>query len=348
MRTRLSGILAIAGIALITLPGCVSSKKYKASQATLERVRQDSAQLAQQVSTCNGNLQTAQQQNAALQKSLDTKTTEYAAQQSKLDTYQGYFSKQQEAMGRVMQEMKDSLQTAGLTESDMQQTSGILYVNLDENRLFKKNSTVVTKQGKQMITGLATVLKSHDDINVGVDNGYTASGGMASSDMGTTPSGNMSSSSNSNSNWSSSAPVKKHHYVKKSSAGASTASRNTTGNGTPDNTATTSTATTGAKAATPHKHVARKYSTESSMAWSNGMSGKQKSAWMLKAARVNTVAGSLLKEGVPRVAIIAQRPPTDGSADNGKIRVIVTHNPGEFTPPASSASTSGASSGLDK
>ena len=345
MRTRLSGILAIAGIALITLPGCVSSKKYKASQATLERVRQDSAQLAQQASTCNTNLQAAQQQNAAIQKSLDSKTAEYTAQQSKLDTYQGYFSKQQEAMGRVTQELKDSLQTSGLTESDMQQTNGMLYVSLDENTMFKKNSTVVTKQGKQMISGLATVLKSHDDINVGVDNGYTASG-MVAADMGTaSSSGNKSSS-----DWSNSAaPVKKHHYAKKSSAGSTTAPASGTaaGNGTPSNSTTTSTASSGAKAATPHKHVAHKYSSESTMAWSNGMSGKAKSAWMLKAARVNTVAGSLLKEGIPRVAIIAQRPPTDGSDNNGKIRVIVTHTPGEFTPPATTAASSG-SAGLDK
>jgi len=339
MRTRLSGILAIAAFALISLPSCVSSKKYKASQATLERVRQDSAQLAQQVSTCNGSLQSAQQQNASLQKSLDTKTAEYTAQQSKLDTYSGYFSKQNEAMGRLTQELKDSLQTAGLTESDMQQTNGILYVNLDENTLFKKNSTVVTKQGKQMITGLATVLKSHDDINVGVDNGYTASGGMASADMSTSP----APSSDYNA-----APAKKHHVVKHRAA-AAPAPASASGNGTPDNTSSTaSAATSGTKTATPHKHAARKYSSESTMAFKNGMSGKEKSAWMLKAARVNTVAGSLLKEGVPRVGIIAQRPPTDGSANNGKIRVIVTHNPGEFTPPASSASTTGASSGLDK
>ena len=101
MRTRLSGILAMAGIALIAFPSCVSSKKYKTSQATLQRVRDDSARLAQQVATLNGNLQSEQDKNAALQKSLDSKTAEYTAQQSKLDNYQGYFSKQQEAMGRV-------------------------------------------------------------------------------------------------------------------------------------------------------------------------------------------------------------------------------------------------------
>jgi outer membrane protein OmpA-like peptidoglycan-associated protein len=326
MRTRLSGILAMAGIALISFPSCVSSKKYKTSQATLQRVRDDSAKLAQQVSTCNTSLQSAQETNASLQKSLDSKTADYTAAQTKLDSYQGYFSKQQEAMGRVTQEVKDSLQPAGVAESDMEQSNGMLYVNLDENTMFKKNSTVVTKQGKQVISSLANVIKSHDDIHVGVDNGYTATGNTA--DMGTASSG-------ASSNWSSSAPAKKHHYAKPRAASTATASSGTA------STSTASTASTGTKAAVPRKR-ARNYSKESTMAWSSGMTGKQKSAWMLKAARVNTVAGSLLRSGLPRVAIIAQRPPTDGSADNGKIRVIVSHTPAEFTPPASSASANGS------
>lgn len=329
MRTRLSGILAMAGIALIMLPSCVSSKKYKASQATLQRVRDDSARLAQQVSTCNSSLQSEQDKSAALQKSLDSKTADYTAQQTKLDSYQGYFSKQQEAMGRVTQELKDSLQPAGVAESDMQQTNGMLYVNLDENTMFKKNSTVVTKQGKQVINSLATVIKSHDDVHVGVDNGYTATGNVASSDMGTASSGTSS-------NWSSSAPAKKHHYAKPRAASTATASSASA------STSTASTAGTGTKTATPHKRAARNYSRESSAAWASGMTGKQKSAWMLKAARVNTVAGSLLRSGLPRVAIIAQRPPTDGSADNGKIRVIVSHTPAEFTPPPSASANGSA------
>jgi outer membrane protein OmpA-like peptidoglycan-associated protein len=338
MRTRLSGILAMAGIALITLPGCVSSKKYKASQATLQRVRDDSARLAQQASACNASLQTAQDQNASLQKSLDKSTADYTAQQAKLETYNGYFSKQQEAMGRVTQELKDSLQSTGLTESDLEQSNGMLYVNLDENTLFKKNSTMVSKQGKQMIAGLATVLKSHDDINVGVDNGYTASGNMASSSAGTgSTSDNMSSAS--------AAPARKHHYAAKRRAASSATSGSTasSGTGTTQSSTATQGSTASAKSATPHKHAARNYSKESSAAWASGMTGKQKSAWMLKAARVNTVAGSLLKEGIPRVAIIAQRPPTDGSADNGKIRVIVTHTAGEA--PQTGSSTTPASTG---
>lgn len=330
MRTRLSGILAMAGIALIAFPSCVSSKKYKTSQATLQRVRDDSAKLAQQVSTCNASLQSETDKNASLQKSLDSKTAEYTAMQTRVDTYQGYFSKQQEAIGRVSQELKDSLQTAGLTESDLEQTNGMLYVNLDENKVFKKNTTVVTKQGKQMITGLATVIKSHDDLNVGVDNGYTASAGMASAGMGSS-SGSMSSTSPSD-NWSSSTAPRKHHYVKHHATTSSGDAAATTNN--------QSTASTGTKSTTPHKHVARNYSRESAAAWATGMTGKQRSAWMLKAARVNTVAGNLLKEGVPRVAIIAQRPPTDGSANNGKIRVIVTHTPGEAPQPSSSATSS--------
>lgn len=56
MKTRLNVGIATAGIAVLLLAGCVSSKKYKSSQAALQQMRNDSAQLAQQVSSLNLSL----------------------------------------------------------------------------------------------------------------------------------------------------------------------------------------------------------------------------------------------------------------------------------------------------
>src|SRR5579872_2502959 len=71
MKTKLKMSFLAAGTALILLTGCVSSKKYKASQADVAKLKGDSAQLQQQVTSLNGNIQDLQNKNTALQSTLD-------------------------------------------------------------------------------------------------------------------------------------------------------------------------------------------------------------------------------------------------------------------------------------
>src|ERR1700722_12291028 len=106
MKARLNMSFAIAGIALLSLTGCVSSKKYKASQADLSKVRGDSAQLAQQVASLNGNVHDLQDKNTALRRSLDSNSSNYTAQQKSLDNYRGYFKEQQDTMAQVNQDVQ--------------------------------------------------------------------------------------------------------------------------------------------------------------------------------------------------------------------------------------------------
>src|ERR1700754_3522176 len=106
MKTRLKVSFVSAGVALILLTGCVSSKKYKTSQAELAKVRNDSAQLAQQVTSLNGNVQDLQNKNTPLQQSLDASKNQTATTQKSLDYYQGYFKDQQSALGQVGEDVK--------------------------------------------------------------------------------------------------------------------------------------------------------------------------------------------------------------------------------------------------
>src|SRR5689334_7260931 len=115
MKTRLSLVLATAGVAVILSTGCVSSKKYKASQASLQQVRNDSARLAQQVASLNENVHSLEEKNTTLQRSLDSSSTNYANQQKNLDYYQTYFSQQQSAMTQVSDDLKGTLSQAGLS-----------------------------------------------------------------------------------------------------------------------------------------------------------------------------------------------------------------------------------------
>src|ERR1700761_3039793 len=100
MNARLKTSFAVAGSALILLTGCVSSRKYHRSEADLAKVRKDSAQLAQQVSSLNGNVSNLQNKNADLQRSLDQSNSKYAAQQQTISGYQAYFKARQDTMSQ--------------------------------------------------------------------------------------------------------------------------------------------------------------------------------------------------------------------------------------------------------
>src|ERR1700744_411454 len=112
MQSMLTTACVATRTALILLTGCVSIKKYKASQADVAKLKSDSTQLAQQVSSLNTNVTDLQNKNTTLQSSLDKTNSDYAAQQQHLTYYQNYFKEQQTAMNQVSDDLKGALTQA--------------------------------------------------------------------------------------------------------------------------------------------------------------------------------------------------------------------------------------------
>jgi outer membrane murein-binding lipoprotein Lpp len=339
MKTRLNR-LATAGVATILLAGCVSSKKYKSSQEALQQMRNDSVRLAQQVTSLNENIQTLEQKNTSLQRSLDSSNSNYASQQKSLDYYQEYFNKQKGTLSQVSEELKGALSQAGLANEDVQQTNDAIYVSLDENKVFKKNSTAVTPNGKQALTSLAQVIKNRSsDVNVTVSDGDSSSG-QSSTTAATAdnmPADNMSAN-----------PAPSHHRTHQGMthrrSAAKKAAADNQGNAADKDQAQNnaskaagqSVAETDKKSnvAVAHKKAKRRYaSSEGSMTFYNNPSRLSKNrAWALKQGRVNSVANGLLQNGVPKVNLLMQQPVSGGNAQSNSIKVIITPTMNDFDP----------------
>jgi outer membrane protein OmpA-like peptidoglycan-associated protein len=341
MKMKLHVGIATAGVAVVLLSGCVSSKKYKSSQAALSQMRNDSIQLAQQVASLNQNVQSLQDKNNALQRSLDASTSSYATSQKNLGYYQDYFKQQQSNVSQMSDQLKGALSQAGVTNGDIQQVNNTIYVRLDENTLFKKNSTAVTTSGKQALNSLADVIKKQNDINVFVNDGDSSSGTMAmSSSSGTgngTASDNASGTTMSDNSTATAAP--KHHHThhaahkstmgtdEKSTAAASTSS-GSTGAAAESN-------TNGSTAVVHHKHH-HKYSSESSSTtyYSNMGKSSGNKMWMLKQHRMGIVANSFLQNGIPKVNITMKQPDMNGNQSN-TIAVVIVPKMSDFNPQSS-------------
>lgn len=323
MKARLNMSFAIAGTALILLTGCVSSRKYKASQAELAKVRTDSAQLAQQVTSLNGNVNDLQNRNAALRQSLDSSSGRVAEQQKSLDYYQGYFKERQDTLNQVSEDVKGALTQAGITNGDVQQTNDAVYVRLDENELFKKNSTMVTPVGKQVLDGLTQVIRSRSNVNVAVGSGDSAAAWVATNDMSADAA--MS-------------PAPRHHktmHAHHSSMSAATGGGQSSGTGgsTSGGSVAASTNGTGSNSnpAPAHKKV-HHYSSEGSMAVYNGPGHMHNHAWALKQGRMVAVADHFLKNGMPMINLTLQQPPMNGAPQGKAIKIIITPKRENFNP----------------
>lgn len=358
MKTGISRSFAIAGISTLLLAGCVSSKKYKASQAELQRVRSDSAQLAQQVSSLNQNVQTIQQKNTALQQSLDSTSRNYTSSQQSLDYYQTYFTKQQTSITQISQELKDALSQAGLTDQDLQQMNGAVYVSLNENNIFKNNSTTVSTKGQQALNSLAQVLKNHTDVDVTVDNDVPA----ASADQTTTGTSGMSNNSTSYNSTGNSTTTSTTGYAStrtrrpaQSMARSKSKTSNTTDASTQNSTSQASPNTADAQKTTPsrssgaqsgnstakvHRKAPRKSSGEGAVTYSNNaadlkkLSAKTRASYTLKTGRVNTVAKHLLQGGLPKLNVAVKQPASYNNAtQSNNIKVIISPVMADFNPP---------------
>lgn len=304
---RTLGMILSAGVLLTS---CVSSKKYHASQAEVARLKADSTTLAQDASNLHQNITSMEQKNSELQKTLETSNSTNAGLQKNVAYYHDYFDKQTAAVTQVNDELKTSLAPSGLTDQDIRQVDGVIYVNIGEKSLFKGKTAILSAKGKDLVNSLGQFVKSHETVDISVaDLEQSNSSVVANSDGSTSMSqGTTATASSANTD----ANTDKKIYTK---------TRPTTDK-------------------TYHKsvvHHARKSPTavgEKSMTFSSRKNYSSMHRSMARAMawrRQNVVADELLRNGLPKVKLVSQNQPmsSDNSAAKG-VQVVLTQDVGNF------------------
>jgi len=340
MKARGTVSMATVGIAVMLLASCVSSRKYKESQANLQAMRNDSVMLSQKVDALNGNIQECQQKTTALQQSLDNANKSYADQQKSLDNYQAYFNTRQTSMSQISQELKDGLAQAGPAYTVRQVNDQVyVFIDADDKSVFKSNTMVVTADGKQALNGIVTVLKNHPDIIITVDDdansSYATQAGIITDQ--TSPSTDVVTDNTSAGN--SSSAMDRGQTMNQSSATKSSTSSNSS-------MASTSKSKTGSSyksasrksSATAKKSPAKSSVSEGKASYvTRGSTKKSKTPSMaLRKARTSAVANHLVKNGVPKVNTVMQDPA--GTPTNPKTQVVIVVTPSMDKNPQNNAS----------
>jgi hypothetical protein len=351
MKTTTMRTIGVVFSAGILLSSCVSSKKYHKSEAEVAKLRNDSTTLAQQGSTLQQNLTAEQQKNADLQKSVANGTTANAGLQKNVAYYRDYSDKQQASTTQIKGELSTALASSGLTDQDVTLTDGKIYINVGEKSLFKGTSAVLTPKGKELVDNLGQFVKSHDGVDVNVAdlqqatvNGSTGGGTDNAMASTTTTDQNNQSASAANS------------VASGSSNGTYTKTRRThaatTGNTDGAATATTDKTTVrrNTVAVVHHKKAIQPASGESkAVAYSSGRHNKYTAERNIRSAaramawkRQNTVTDALLKDGIPKVKVVAQNQAGTENANAQKgVQVVLVNNMDEFYKHMSEAPVTG-------
>ena len=307
---RTLGMVVSAGVLLTS---CVSSKKYHASQAEVARLKTDSSTMALDANNLHQNITAMEQKNNDLQKSLESSNSTNAGLQKNVTYYHDYFDKQTTAVTQVNDELKTTLAPAGLTDQDIRQVDGVIYVNIGEKSLFKGKTAILSAKGKEMVSSLGQFVKNHEAVDISIaDLEQANTSGMANSDA----TGTMNQSS--------------------------TATTGVSGSGNTDGSMGKKVYTKTRPSAdkTYHKsvvHHVRKSPVavgEKSMTFSSRRNYSSMHRSMARAMawrRQNVVADELLKNGLPKVKLVSQNQPmsSDNSAAKG-VQVVLSPDASNF------------------
>ncbi len=312
---RLFTTTLVAGLSLaFVLPGCVSSRKYKTSQSSLQmsqqavqQLKDDSTRLANESTSLKEKVSGLESANSSMKTSLDSVNTYLSQQRPNMD-YQAYFTSRQEAGTQLQQTLTTDLAASGLTMDEIDHKNGTVSVSLDEKKFFSPGSANLNATGKKVISQIATTAKAQPDFVVGV---MPAAIGMpASSETDAT-----ANSSNAADNNIASAEMKE-------------GSSKTNGSGVKSSSAKKTSAKRSYASAKKH------YSSESGKTVSNKWKPRKTAdaSMALRSARATTVAKSLLKEGVSEVSVTLKKDDIKKGADQkNAIKVVLSPDNSKMT-----------------
>jgi len=153
-------------IGAVIFSSCVSSKKFKASEAQVNDLQSQNTQLV----TTNDSLKTNINDLTAQQKAL---TDQFNSYKTDCEAKSAELAKVRAAADEFMTNAKNLEEKVNAAENEFQQKGlrvyskdGILYVDMEENLLYKSGSSTLSRNGRKALGNLASVLNEMPKLKV--------------------------------------------------------------------------------------------------------------------------------------------------------------------------------------
>ena len=145
---------------------CVSSKKFKASQAEVAQLHSRVDSLNKVVTDCNGTVDQLKAQNAtAMKEAADCKAAKDAitARKAEIDKALAEQGTSFEDMRKRAEDAVSKLDSAGATVTAK---NGMLLVSMPAHLSYKKGSSNLSKSGKEALEVIAQIMNDNPDAKV--------------------------------------------------------------------------------------------------------------------------------------------------------------------------------------
>ena len=183
MKKTIQFLACLSLILSLMLSSCISSKKFTASEAKVDKLQKENANTLAQLNECNMQVKTLKEETTTLQnanasvindlKVLASKSKMTIADQAKrLKNLQDIILAQKDIMTNLQNAIADALMNYNTDDLSVYIKDGNLYVSLPEKLLFKSGSDVVNPKGKEALKSLAKILNETKDITVMIE-GHT-------------------------------------------------------------------------------------------------------------------------------------------------------------------------------
>lgn len=177
---------------ILFISSCVPKRQLLFANATIDKLRADSTQFANRISSLESSLSDLENRRSTLQQQLEATRREatsrlqdassrlnmsqeqIAEQQRRLEQLQSLIDQQRRNTEQLRAKINDALVGFNSNELTVSTKNGKVYVSLQENLLFPSGSAVVNPKGKQALSKLADVLNANNNINVNIE-GHTDS-----------------------------------------------------------------------------------------------------------------------------------------------------------------------------
>jgi len=171
MFTKLTPVflLLIAGI----ISSCGPSKKLEAANSQIADLQTQNSQLSSQNSQLNGDVNILKKQVSDLTTQNQTITNQFNSYKKECQENEAELAEMQAAMNELAEDfakLEKRLETAladfedkGL---DVYSKDGVIYVNMQDNLLYKSGSATLSPDGKKALGNLATVLNDYPKLQV--------------------------------------------------------------------------------------------------------------------------------------------------------------------------------------
>lgn len=153
-------------IGAVVFSSCVSSKKFKASEAQVNDLQSKNSQLTTTNDSLKTNVNDLTAQQKALNDQFNTYKTNCEAQAEQLNKVRAAakeFSNNAQNLEEKVKAAEAEFQEKGL---HVYSKDGILYVDMADNLLYKTGSSMVSRDGKKALANLAEVLNEMPKLKV--------------------------------------------------------------------------------------------------------------------------------------------------------------------------------------